>query len=116
MKTIPALLASLLFAAMLAALVGCGKGTTTVTAQPYDINGVKVDIPALQETFASGTPDQQGTAREVVSAVRYGQYEKALMSLDKLVNDASLTEPQKKMVNQVIEQVKQLITKAGPCR
>ena len=38
--------------------------------------------------------------------VRYGDYNKALAELDKLANNASLTEPQKKIVSEVTEQVK----------
>jgi len=92
------------------ALAGCGKPVEQ-GPQPLVIKDVKVDVPALQQTFSSATPELQGTASSAAEAIRYGQFPQALMKLDQLANDASLTEPQKKVVNQVIGQVKQLVNK-----
>lgn len=44
--------------------------------------------------------------------IRYGQYDQALAELQKLGAVPTLTEPQKKLVNDLVEQVKQLAAKA----
>jgi len=77
------------------------------------VEGIKVDLPKLQASVdATGNADLQAGVREVLMSFRYRQYEKALMAMDKLVNDANLNEEQKKLANDVLEQVKQVATKA----
>jgi hypothetical protein len=85
---------------------GCGKSDKTPPAA--DINGVTVDLPKLSEAFANASQEVRTTVNQVGFNIRYTKYEDALMALDKLVNDPSVTEDQKKVVNQVIEQVKKL--------
>jgi hypothetical protein len=97
----------------LLAFTACKKADSGPKLDPVDVNGVKVDLPKLQATFGdTSTPDQQTSSRNVVMAFRYGQYEKALLELDKLANDSSLNDAQKKVVTDVIEQVKQVMSKA----
>ena len=100
---------------LLLGFAGCGKKAPAVP-QGLDIQGVKVDLPKLQMEFSSAAPELQTDVNQAASGLRYGQYEKALMSLDHLINNPALSEPQKKVVNEVIEQMKQLIAKAGPVR
>jgi len=101
---------------ILAAFTGCGKKQPAAPSA-YEINGVKVDIPALQAAFVgSPFPDIQAAVNGTSSNLRYGQYMKAFYSLDKVSADPNLTEPQKKLVAQVIDQLKQVINKAGPSR
>jgi len=109
-KTLSGLLTLLLLAC-----AGCGKKAPAVP-QSLDIQGVKVDLPKLQAEFSTAAPELQSDVNQASSGLRYGQYEKALMSLDHLVNNPALSEPQKKAVTEVIEQMKQLIAKAGPVR
>jgi hypothetical protein len=90
------------------ALVGCGKPKTEAPVQ----QGVTIDLPKLNEAFASATPELQSSVAEVARGVRYGEHVAALMALDKLSKAPGLTEPQKKIVSEVIEQVKQLASKA----
>ena len=97
------------------AFTGCGKKQVTAPSA-YEVGGVNVDIPALQAAFVGASPDLQAAVNDTSSNLRYGQYEKALQSLDKVASDPNLTEPQKKLVAQVIEQLKQVINKAGPTR
>jgi hypothetical protein len=98
------------------AFTGCGKKAPPAPAA-YDINGVKVDVPALQAAF-SGTPnaDIQAAINDVSSDLRYGQYMKAMQGLDKVSTNPALTDPQKKIVTQVMDQLKEVINKAGPGR
>jgi len=54
----------------------------------------------------------KSTVTSVGFNIRYGKYEDALMALDKLANDPNVTEPQKKVVNQLIEEAKKLANAA----
>jgi len=96
-------------------LAGCRKKPPPPPAA-YNIGGVKVDSPKLAATLKTASPDAQGHVTEFEMALRYSMYDKALVALDKLANDQSLTEPQKKVVNEVIEQIKQLINQHGTGR
>src|SRR6266851_3005546 len=91
---------------VLAAFTGCGKKQPAAPSA-YEINGVKVDIPALQAAFVgSPFPDIQAAVNDTSSDLRYGQYMKAFHSLDKVASDPNLTEPQKKLVADVLDQIK----------
>jgi hypothetical protein len=89
---------------------GCGKSDKTPTAP--DINGVTVDIPKLNQAFENASPELKTLTTQVGFSIRYGKYEDALMSLDKLANDPNVTEPQKKVVNELIEEAKKLANAA----
>jgi len=90
--------------------VGCGKSDKTPPAP--EMNGVTVDIPKLTEAFENASPELKSTVTSVGFNIRYGKYEDALMALDKLANDPNVTEPQKKVVNQLIEEAKKLANAA----
>ena len=101
---------------ILSAFTGCGK-KQPAAAPAYEINGVKVDIPALQAAFVgSPFPDIQAAVNDTSSDLRYGQYMKAFHSLDKVASDPNLTEPQKKLVADVLDQIKLVISKSGSSR
>ncbi len=93
-------------------LVGCSKPAQT--GQQMDINGVKVDLPKLQQTFVAERPDLQPNVSRTTMAIRYGQYDQALAELEKLAAAANLTDPQKKLISDLTEQVKQVMAKAPP--
>ena len=93
---------------------GCGKKQQAPTT--YEASGVQMDLAALQSAFVGASDDLRGAVNNAAADLRYGQYVKALESLDKVASDPNLTEPQKKSVAQVIEQIKQVISKAGPSR
>ena len=88
------------------ALVGCGKSSkeTPPPRQP----GV-VDLSALQTAFPDPSADVKGSLDKLRFAARYGQLEAELVELDKLIAIPNLTEPQKKAVNDIIEQVQAAI-------
>jgi hypothetical protein len=98
----------------LAGFSGCKKKDAAGTPMaPMTVEGIKVDLPKLQASVdATGNADLQSGVREVLMSFRYRQYEKALMAMDKLANDPNLNEEQKKIANDVLEQVKQVATKA----
>ncbi len=90
------------------ALTGCGKEKS---AAPV-VEGVAVDLPKLQEAFATASADLQNIVSEVTMGVRYADYPRATAALGKLANAPGLTEPQKKILTDITEQVKQLASKA----
>jgi acetate kinase len=93
------------------ALIGCGPSKQP-GPQPMVINGVSVDIPKLQQAFQPAAPEAQNSLTKTVMSIRYGQYAEALAELDKLANTAGITDAQKKVVTDVIEQLKQVMAKA----
>lgn len=95
---------------------GCSKKQTVAPMAPLDVSGVKVDLPKLQADFNGAPPEAQALIADIGSSLRYGLYEKTLVALDKLSSTPGLTDPQKQTVNTVIEQMKQVIAKAGASR
>jgi hypothetical protein len=96
----------------LLAVGGCSKGPPT-PAVP-EINGVKCDFPKLQRTFDNSSGEIQQHVQEAIQGVRYGMYDRSLEALDALANDATVTADQKKVVNELIESMKQVIAKSPP--
>lgn len=97
----------LLFASMLA-LTGCGKEQPAAAV----VEGVTIDVPKLQEAFATASDELRTSVSEVTMGLRYGDYARATTALTKLASAPGLTEPQKKILGDVTEQVKQLASKA----
>jgi hypothetical protein len=105
--------AGIMMAGMLAS-VGCSKTQQQQEGPPALVmGGVKLDLPKLQQSLAADKPQLQATVGKVMTHLRYGQYPDALAELDKL-SAAGLTDAQKKLVADVIEQVKQLMAKSSP--
>ncbi len=82
---------------------GCKKQESSTAAQTA---GVNVDINKMAADFASAGPEVQQSFSQVKFALRYGQYDKAIAELDKLANNASLNDTQKKQANDLIAQIK----------
>ncbi len=99
-----------LVAATLLVSAGCSKGDKTPAAPV--MNGVTVDIPKLNAAFEESPQQIRSTVTQVGFNIRYNKYEEALMACDKLVNDPAVTEAQKKVVNEVIEEIKKLANAA----
>ena len=103
-----------LLSVALLALTACGNKDFK-PPEYHTINDVRVDIPQLEEAFANA-PDAQRLilSNDVLQGARYGNYEQALAGLDALSTDTTLTDPQKQIVNKVLEQMKQVLAKAPP--
>ena len=93
-------------------IAGCKKSDQQDSALQY--HGVNVDWPKVDAEFAKASQELQGSVTAVKRFLRYGQFPQALVELDKLSNDPSLTEPQKKLINDLIQQTKQAIIKTPP--
>jgi len=94
------------------AVAGCSKAPPAAAVP--EINGVKCDFPKLQKTFEASSSEIQQHVSESVQGVRYGMYDKSLEALDALANDPNVTADQKKVVSELIESMKQVISKAPP--
>jgi hypothetical protein len=91
------------------ALLGCGRQKPEPPVQA----GVTLDLPKLQDAFASASAELQTQVSEVMRGVRYGEYAPALAALAKLEASPGLTDAQKKIVTEVTAQVKEVASK-GP--
>jgi hypothetical protein len=91
-------------------LVGCGKGKPATAQVVY---GVTVDMPKLQAAFATASPELQNCVSEVAMGLRYDDFPRSFAGLAKLESAPGVTEPQKKIVSEVAEQIKQVASKAS---
>jgi hypothetical protein len=94
----------------LAALSGCKKSTQDPPSPNY--YGVQVDLPKLDLQFTNASPETLTSVTLVKRYFRYSQFMQAMMELDKIANDSSLTQVQKKTIADLLEQTKQVIAKA----
>jgi len=99
---------SILLLAGIVAVAGCGKQEAPSTV----VQGTTIDMPKLRGAFETATPETQAALSEVNMGVRYRDFARALVALEKLANAPGLTDAQKKVVAEVAEQVKQAASKA----
>jgi len=86
---------------------GCSKGQPAQKSPT--VSGVTIDMPKLQQAFANATDAEvRNQVTKVAFGIRYGKPLDSLMALDALAANPAVTEPQKKVVSEIIEQVKQL--------
>jgi hypothetical protein len=90
-----------LLCAGLIAVAGCHKSDTPSTGSVQTI-----DASRLRPAFSSATPEVRATVDEVMTSLQLSNPAKALAELEKLANNPSLTEPQKKVVSDLMEQIK----------
>ena len=90
------------------ALAGCGKSDKgSAPSIP-----AKLDFAKFQQAFPTPAPGQLSNIAPASDDIRHLLYPKALAALEKLACDPTLTEPQKKAVNDMIQGVAQAMTKA----
>ncbi len=110
MKTTTWLLGIALAGLVALAGAGCKKEEAKPKAPLY--GGVQIDLPKLQAALGNvgQTPSGQNlnnVLAKIRFGIRYQNYVDALVALDKLKDDPSLNDAQKKIVSDVLEQVKQ---------
>jgi len=71
-----------------------------------------VDIPQLSAEFATAPPELQSKVNDGLVKVRYTQYVQAMAVFDEVLNNPALNEKQKKLLTQVLGQLKEVATKA----
>ncbi len=102
---------SVLLTLCLVAFASCKKSGQTV-APNTEYFGVKIDWPKLDAEFLNSDPEVQTGASMAKRCIRYSQFPQALVELDKLSRNPKLTESQKKVVNGLIEQTRQVLAQA----
>ncbi len=98
----------------LSVLLGaCSKSSLTDPDQqpPMEVEGVKVDLPALQASFLQAPVQLQQAVSDATTKVRYKHYAEALMQLDDTLKQGGLNEQQKKLLGRVVEQLKEVVAK-----
>jgi hypothetical protein len=105
--------AFVLLAVCVVAFAGCKKTDQSV-APDTQFNGVKVDLPKFETEFSNSDQELQKAASLAARHIRYSQFPEALGDLERLSANPSLTEAQKKIATEVLEQTKQVIAKAPP--
>ena len=107
MKT--AYLCYALLAAGVVAFAACKKSDTV---HPTMVDGVQLDTAKFAQVFDGAPPELHRAVFDISLNIRYSKYVQALEGLDKLSNDSTLNAEQKKTVSLLLDQVKQLATKA----
>ncbi len=101
-----------LLCAALASGFGCKKSAAAAPEPaPAVMRGVKVDLPKLQQKLEQSNPDVQQAMSRMLMALRSRNFEMAIMELDKVANNPSTTEEQKKLALKVIDQLKEVMNK-----
>src|SRR2546427_1952475 len=97
----------------LLALTGCKK-SEQLSGPPQEYYGVKLNWSQLNTAFTNASPELQNDAYLAVRAFRYSQFPQAMIQLEKVAGNPGLTEAQRTLVNELMEQTKQVIAKAPP--
>ena len=66
-----------------------------------------MDVFKFVQTFTNPSPEVHHSLDMVQFNIRYGNYDATLAELEKLSNDAALTEAQKRSIGEFAQQVKQ---------
>ena len=116
MKTTHRMLTALTICSV--AFAGCKKAEEAPGPTPVYYGVKMVDLPKLDTDFVNASQDVQASVSMVKRFLRYAQFPQAVAELGKLANNPNLSEPQKKVVEGLIEQTKQVIanSKAPPAQ
>lgn len=101
------LTSSLLGLALAGILASVGAGCKKAPPPPPAAhNGVVIDSAKLREALNGANQDIQRGLAKSSFGIRYGDYVAAMMALDTISADPSLNDAQKKVIAEVMEQVK----------
>ena len=92
-------------------LGACSKSSEADKLPPMKIEGVKVDTPRLMAEFVNAPPELQRPVNEAVTKLRYKQYLQGMMGLDEVLKNPGLNDKQKKLIAQVMDQLKEVVAK-----
>lgn len=85
--------------------VGCSKKDSQTSIMPQVVT---LDVPKLRAAFDAASPELKALADNAIRNIEFGRsYSAGLATLEKLAGAPDLTEEQKKVVTDVIGQVKQ---------
>jgi hypothetical protein len=100
--------------AFLMMLGACSKSNQADNMPPMEFEGVKVDTPQLMAAFLDASPPLQKSVNDAVTKVRYKLYLEAMVELDEVLKSPGLNDKQKKLIAQVVGQLKEVFEKAPP--
>jgi hypothetical protein len=95
-------------------LGACSKSSEADKLPPMEFEGVKVDTPRLMAEFVNAPPPLQTPVNDAATKVRYKLYLEAMMELDEVLKSPGLNDKQKKLIAQVLDQLKEVIAKVPP--
>ena len=90
----------------------CSNSAKSDKLPPMQIQGANVDIPKLSAEFAKAPPELRSRVTAGIARVRLNQYEQGMMIFDEVLNKPGLSDNQKKLLTQVIGQLKEVASKA----
>ena len=90
----------------------CSNSSQSDKLPPMQIQGVNVDIPQLSAQFAEASPEIQSRVNEGIAKVRLNQYLQGMRVFDEVLNSPGLNDKQKKLLTQVLGQLKEVVAKA----
>jgi len=96
-----------LAATLLPVTEGCKKAQSQTAAQ--DRYGIGIDWPRLDSDFRDGDPAVQAGVASIKRSILYHQFPQAIANLEKLASNPSLTDPQKKILNDLRDQTRQVM-------
>lgn len=103
-----------LFAVLVAGLVvfgGCGKSDQALpTTPPLPV----INAVPFRPAFASATPEIKAIADQVMMSIQGSAYSDALKGLGKLGSNSNLTDDQKKIIKDLVEQVRNKMAAMAP--
>ena len=103
-------------AAGMVALGGCKKSAAPPPGA-IQVGGVRMDLPKLVKESQTASPEIQAAVKQIDMAYRHGRFGTMQTELEALSNNPDLSAPHKKLVGDLIEEVKQVIAKMpGPPR
>jgi len=73
--------------------------------------GVKVEEPKLGTAFTNASPELQGAIKEIRNSYRGGRLKKMVQELDAVSASPELTPEQKKLIQDLMDEIKQVIEK-----
>jgi hypothetical protein len=79
--------------------------------ETYQMFGVSIELGRLRQEFQNTSPELEMTTRRISSEAHQWRLAQAMVDLDKLGNAPGLTDSQKKAVNDVMDQVKDVLAK-----
>ncbi len=89
----------------------CSNSGSSDKLPPMQINGVNVDISQLTAEFSKASPELQNRVNQAVTNVRYTKYVDGMKDLDEVLNSPGLNDKQKKLLTQVIGQLREVVMK-----
>jgi hypothetical protein len=75
--------------------------------------GVSIELGRLRQEFQNASPELQDTVRQISIEAHQWRLAQMMVDLDKLGNTPGLIDPQKKVVSDVLDQVKEVLAKKG---